>query len=97
MSVQWSDMASDQMLSIRDYIAPSSPGYAQAIVGRIVRRAEGLASQPFIGAEVPEYGMRHIREVFEHPYRIIYRADDQDVLIVAVIHSARRLPRMPPN
>ena len=38
-----------------------------------------------------------IREVFEHPYRVIYRVSGPDVQVVAVIHSSRRLPRTPPS
>ena len=73
------------------------PGYAQALVGRIVARAEAMADQPFLGAKVPEYGDETIREVVEDPYRIIYRVAGTDVQAVAVIHSSRRMPRQPPT
>ena len=89
----WTETATDQLRAIRDYLARSSPGYAQAIAERIVVRTEALASQPLIGPEVPEYGDPNIREIFEHPYRILYRVDGSDVQVVAVIHSSRRLPR----
>ena len=38
-----------------------------------------------------------LREVYEHPYRIVYRVEDDDVEVAAVYHSARRLPRSPPG
>jgi hypothetical protein len=63
----------------------------------MVARTEALNGQPFFGSEVPEYGNPDIREVFEHPYRILYRASGADVEVVGVIHSARRMPRTPPN
>ena len=53
--------------------------------------------KPLSGAEVPEYGDPDIREVFEHPYRIIYRVSGPDVQVLAVIHSSRRMPRTPPG
>jgi plasmid stabilization system protein ParE len=62
-----------------------------------VDRAEALNGQPLFGAEVPEYGDPDIREVSEHPYRIIYRVAGSDIQVVTVIHSSRRLPRTPPG
>ena len=97
MSVTWTETATDQLEAIRDYLARSSPGYAQALAGRVVVRTEALDEQPLLGAEVPEYGDPEIREVFEHPYRILYRVFGQEVQVIGVIHAARRLPRTPPN
>lgn len=97
MSVAWSETAATQLQAIRDYLARSSPGYAQALAGRIVARTQTLDGQPLLGAEVPEYGHPDVREVFEHPYRILYRVAEQDVQVIGVIHSSRRLPRTPPT
>lgn len=97
MSVTWTATAADQLQAVRDYLARSSPGYAQALAGRIVARADALDGQPLSGAEVPEYGDPDVREVFEHPYRVIYRVAGSDVQVIAIIHSSRRLPRTPPN
>jgi plasmid stabilization system protein ParE len=97
MSVTWTQTAAAQLQAIRDYLARSSPGYAQALAGRVVARTQALAGQPLVGAEVPEYGDPDIREVFEHPYRNLYRLAGQDVQVIGVIHSSRRLPRSPPN
>ena len=97
MSVTWTETATGQLQAIRDYLARSSPGYAQALAGRLIARTEALNGRPFYGAEVPEYGSPDIREVFEHPYRIMYRVDGSDIQVVGVIHASRRLPRTPPN
>ena len=93
MSIEWSETATDQLQAIRDYLARSSPGYAQSLASRIVARTDQLANQPLLGTEVVEYGSPDIRKVHEHPYRIIYRVNNDKVQIIAVIHSARRLPR----
>ena len=97
MSVAWTETGGAQLQAIRDYLARSSPGYAQALVGRIIAKSEALEGQPLFGGEVPEYGDQTIREVFEHPYRIIYRVTGSDVQVVTVIHSSRRLPRTLPD
>ena len=96
MNVVWTETATAQLGAIRNYLAWSSPGYGQAIAGRIVARTESLADQPYIGGEVPEYGDAAIREVFEHPYRILYFVSDADLQILAVIHSSRSMLRTPP-
>ena len=96
MSVQWTESATVQLQALHDYLARSSPGYARMLAGRIVARAEELDGQPASGAEVPEYGAPDIREVYEHPYRVIYRVEGEEVQIVAVLHSSRDLPRKPP-
>ncbi len=97
MSVTWTQTAASQLQAIRDYLARSSPGYAQALAGRIVARTESMDGQPLLGAEVPEYGDPDIREVFEHPYRVLYRVAGQGVQVIGVIHSSRRMPRTPPS
>jgi len=97
MNVVWSELATAQLQAVRDYLARSSPAYAQALAERIVQRTERLADQPFLGAEVPEYGDESLREVFEHPYRILYRTGEERLQVVAIFHAARQTPRMPPG
>ena len=97
MSVAWTETAACQLHAIRDYLAKSSPGYAQALAVRIVAKSESLDGHPHLGAKVPEYGDPAVREVFVHPYRILYRVSESDVQIVAVIHSSRQMPQTPPS
>lgn len=97
MSVLWTVTATNQLVAVRDFFARTSPGYAQVVAAHIIARADQLNGQPLLGAEVPEYGDPNLREVYEHPYRILYRVDGPDVRIVAVIHSSRRMPLRPPN
>jgi plasmid stabilization system protein ParE len=54
-----------------------------------------LADFPMSGRMVPEYELKEIREVVERPYRIIYRLWPDRVEILAVIHSAQRMPSEP--
>jgi toxin ParE1/3/4 len=97
VSIRWSETAAGQLQAIRDYVARSSPSYGQALAERIVRKVEVLNDQPLSGAEVPEYSDEALRELFEHPYRILYRVVGDDVEVVAIIHASRRLPRTPPG
>ena len=54
MSVAWTETAAGQLLAIRDYLARSSPGYAQAQAGRVVARTEAVDGRPLLGVEVSE-------------------------------------------
>jgi plasmid stabilization system protein ParE len=41
------------------------------LVERVFARTAQLADQPYLGGMVPEHEEESLREVFEHPYRII--------------------------
>lgn len=96
MSVVWTETATGQLVAIRDYLSRSSPAYAQSLADRIVRSTEDLAGQPYRGAEVAEYADPAVREIYVHPFRVLYETDGREVRVLAVIHSARLLPRTPP-
>jgi toxin ParE1/3/4 len=97
MMVEWSEAATAHVVAIRDYLLRASSGYAQVVADRIVRKTEILAELPLLGAVVPEYEDESLRELFEHPYRILYRVNGDRVQVVAVIHSSRRMPVHPPG
>jgi toxin ParE1/3/4 len=93
MNVHWTEAALSDLRAIEGYLGRHSPQYAQSLVERTFTRTEQLADQPQLGAVVPEYEDEGLRELFESPYRIIYRVLDHQVDVIAVVHAARRLPR----
>jgi plasmid stabilization system protein ParE len=97
MIVDWSESATAHVVAVREYLLSTSSAYAHVVVDRNIRKTEKLADFPYLGGEVPEYAREGIREVFEHPYRIMYRVHEDRVQIVAVIHAARQLPESPPE
>jgi toxin ParE1/3/4 len=97
MTVGWTLNASRELRAIHDYIAQNSPRYAQGMVDRITRQTMQLAQFPRLGAVVQEYDDESIRELFEHPYRIIYRVGTNQVIILSVVHGSRSLPRGAPG
>ncbi len=50
-----------------------------------------LARFPQAGRKVPEFDDETIRELVVYSYRIIYRLEQDEALIVAVIHGKRVL------
>jgi toxin ParE1/3/4 len=62
------------------------------MIERILKRSRAIPATPHIGRRVPEYGRDDIREVFEHPYRIIYRIKSRQIDVIAVMHVRQLLP-----
>lgn len=95
MNIEWSQTASNQLDGLR---AGDAGGPANsALAGRIARKVNDLATFPLLGSEVADYADAALREVLEPPYRLLYRVTDDGVRVVALWHSARRLPRTPPG
>ena len=92
MKVEWTDNALEQLWAIHEYIAQSSPEYAQRIVDRLTRRTQQIRAIPLSGRVVQEYNAPQIREVIEGPYRIIYYIKPDQIDVLAIIHGARQSP-----
>lgn len=93
MNVHWTEAALSDLRAVEAHFARHSPRYAQSLIERIFARSGDLADFPYLGPMVPEYGDETLRELFEDPFRIVYRVLEAKVDIVAVVHASRRLPR----
>ncbi len=89
--VVWSKRAAQDLESITDYIAADSPAYAGVVLKNIVKQTRILARFPRAGRKVPEFDDETMRELLVYSYRIIYRLQDDEALIVAVIHGKQIL------
>jgi addiction module RelE/StbE family toxin len=87
--VIWSPRALDDIDSIASYIARDSPAYASTVVSRITTATRGLQQFPFAGRVVPEFDDTSLREQFVYSYRIIYRVQDRNVTVAAVVNGKR--------
>lgn len=93
MRIKWSQKSEKQLDQIFEYIAQDSPFYANSMVLGIIERAEKVIDHPLQGRVVPEYKKEFIREVFLHPYRIIYELREEEIFVLTVIHEARMMPK----
>lgn len=89
--VVWSSKAVEDIDAIATYIARDSPSYAAAVVQKILDTTHELAECASAGAIVPEFSDPAIREKPSYTYRIIYRVDEEQVTVGAVIHTKRLL------
>ena len=92
MKIVWAETALAQLAAIHEYIAQSSPFYADVMIHRLWGRGAQLAAFPESGRSVPEYQRPDIREIQEPPYRIMYQVEGDAVRVLAVVHARRSTP-----
>ncbi len=91
MTVIWSDRSIIRPIAIHDFIAQESPSRASRIMQKILDSAERLRAFPQSGRMVPEYERIEVREIIEHPYRILYRVTNDRIEIVNILHLRQQL------
>ena len=89
MRVDWSEPAISDLEGIWDFIARDSRNYATGTVNRLVEAVEPLETFPHMGRHIPEAEVQDARELVVGHYRLMYRVEEERVLIVAVIHGRR--------
>ena len=92
--VEWTDPAWDDLAGIAEYIARDSEYYAAAFVQEMKEAAASLADFAERGQVVPEFGDPSIRELLVKSYRLVYRVSEKKVVILTLIHGARRSGRV---
>jgi plasmid stabilization system protein ParE len=93
----WSPRASRDFEEIIEYIAQDSEPNARTVAAELMRTAESLPAQPYVGAMVPEYEIDNLRERLVCGYRLIYRVRKTAIEIVAIYRAVRLLPKRPPR
>ncbi len=89
--LSWSPEAIEDLDSIGDYIARDSVYYARSVVRKVLGTAKQIPESLEIGRMVPEVGDKNIRERFVYSYRLVYKIDEGQITVVAVIHGKRLL------
>ena len=87
----WTEPALNDLDAIADYLALDKPDAARRYVQRVFQVVERLALYPKSGSIPPEIPHLPYRQVIVPPCRVLYRIDDQDVLIIFVMRSEVRL------
>ena len=90
--VSWSLASQRDVFEIGNWIAKDAPLLAADIVERLYAAGADLARFPRLGRQVPEWKHPMFRERIVSSYRLIYALHGGDVVVLRVIHGARRLP-----
>ena len=97
LGLRWTEQAVNQLSAIAEHISLSSPVYAEQVLERVVLRLRQAQQFPESGRRVPESGHANARELFEHPYRIVYRVRSEAVEVLAIVHGRQDLPSQAPS
>ncbi|MBI3933897.1 MAG: type II toxin-antitoxin system RelE/ParE family toxin [Acidobacteria bacterium] len=92
--VVWTEPAWDDLTAAADYIARDSENYAASFVREVKEAAASLAHFAERGQVVPEFGDQTVRELLVKPYRLVYEISPGKVIVLALIHGARRTARL---
>ena len=92
MKVHWTDRAKQRLKLIHYHIAKDAPLVAPSVIERLVRRSLQIGEFPHSGRKVPEYQREEMREILEHPYRILYRIKSDRIDVITVMHYRQLLP-----
>ena len=92
--VNWTEPAWNDLAEVADYIARDSEYYAAAFVQEVQEAAASLSEHAERGQIVPEWGDPSVRELLIKSYRLVYSVSEKTVVILTLIHGARRLWRV---
>ena len=89
MKLIWSPLAELRALEAVDFIAKDRPQAAAAWLEELLERVGALDKFAKRGRVVPEIGKETHRQIFQYPYRIIYRIDASQVVVLTIRHGRR--------
>ena len=89
MKVIWAPIAEARALEAVDFIARDRPARAAAWLEKLLERTATLGRFPRQGHRVPELDRAAYREILHEPYRVIYRLDARQVVILTLRHVRR--------
>lgn len=89
MKVVFTDEAREDLKRIGDYIAQDNPSRARSFVAELVEKARQIGAAPQGFAVVPRYAHMNVRRRVHGSYLIFYRADEDRVSILHILHGAQ--------
>lgn len=89
MIVRFARPALADLDAIVAYIAEDDTAAAAAVRERIEASVKRLAHFPQMGRVTDEPGVRMLT-IPQFPYRVFYRVYDEEVIILRVLHAARK-------
>ncbi len=93
MKITWSPRSKIQLTDIAEYIALDKPDAARRWLENIFREVEKLELFPKSGRKVPEINHEDIREIIFGNYRIIYKINEEEIIIASIRHGKQLLDK----
>ncbi len=89
MKIVFSAQAKAGLRDIALFIAQDNPARARSFVRALRDKAVALADAPYALPIIPRYILERIRRRPFGNYLILYRVDDEALVIVDIVHGAR--------
>jgi toxin ParE1/3/4 len=89
MKVRYTDRAFGDREQIFDYIEQRNPQGALNVLRVIRQRINGIGDHPHQGTKTTRPGVYKLW-LAPYPYRVHYRIDDNEVVILHIRHTSRR-------
>ena len=90
MKMKFTPSARGQFLEAIEYIAADNPVAARRVKAKVEKALTRLLTVPAAGRRIPEFPELPHREMVVRPYRIFYRAQGDNLWVVAVWHSSQQ-------
>jgi len=91
VKIVWTEPARQDLLENFTYIAEENPRAARALLAEIKKRVNVLSNNPEMGRMGRVEGTREL-VLTGTRYILPYRVKDQQIQILAVLHTARQWP-----
>ena len=85
--VRWSPSAENALDEAIAFVFKESPSTAQRLLEEVLTAAASLSTLSDRGSHVPEVEDPSVRQLLCNPYRVIYRVDEDEVVILALLHQ----------
>lgn len=92
--VIWAEVAIRDLEEIVDFVEQEAPMAARRLFDRIVEHSRALETFPLRGRVVPElarFEVESYRELIVAPFRLMYRVETRQVMVVGVFDGRRNL------
>jgi toxin ParE1/3/4 len=85
--VVWTEAAEAALDEAIAFVAEDSPTNAAVLLDRVLDAAASLSTLAERGGPVHEVSDPTIRQLLPEPYRLIYRVDDEAVIVLTLLHQ----------
>lgn len=97
LELAWSESALGDVEALRRWIGRDMPPLADRITDRIFETVERALSFPRIGRTLVELADESVREFLFRTLRIVYRVEEERIVVLAILHGGRASERREPR
>jgi toxin ParE1/3/4 len=89
----WTPEALADLRGIHEYISRDSETIAANFIDQLLDDVDRLADFPLLGPHIREFKRSRYRHLIVRPYRVVYRVEQEAVVLIAIVHGAQDLKR----